>query len=198
MGGVGDTSLGGPEGDFPETVLDVVRLSSDAFCRAYWKPVYHYFRVAWRTSNVDAQDLAQAFFLRLSDPAVLAKYDPERAAFRTFLKGLLRHFALHHDEALGRLKRGGGRAAVPLDGLEVPDERTFERDWRHALIEDAVEEARRRVDPLKIRIFEAYYLAGETPTYDALAARFGLKAHDVQHALAEVRSEVRSRLEHGS
>ncbi|HYF00614.1 MAG TPA: hypothetical protein VEJ18_16960 [Planctomycetota bacterium] len=196
MGDVGDTSLGGERADFPETVLDVVRLSGDAFCRAYWKPVYHYFRVAWRKSNEDAKDLAQAFFLWLSDPAVLAKYDPQRAAFRTFLKSLLRHFAQHHDEAMGRLKRGGGRTAVPLDGLEVPDEQTFERDWRRALIEDAVEEVRGRLDGVKIRVFEAYYLSGDRPTYEALAARFGLKVHDVQHYLAEVRSEVRSRLEH--
>ena len=196
MSGVGDTSLGGSRADFPETVLDVVRLSSDAFCRAYWKPVYHYFRVAWRKSNEDAKDLAQAFFLWLSDPGVLAKYDSGRAAFRTFLKSLLRHFALHHDEAMGRLKRGGGRTAVPIDGLEVPDERTFERDWRRATIEDAVDEVRSRVAPLKVQVFEAYYLGGEKPTYDALAARFGLKAHDVQHYLAEVRSEIRTHLAH--
>lgn len=192
--GLGDTSLGGPGADFPETVLDVVKLPGDAFARAYWKPVYHYFRVAWRKSNEDAKDLAQAFFLWVADPAILAKYDPGRAAFRTFLKTLLRHFAQHHDEAMGRLKRGGGRTAVPLESLEVPDERTFERDWRRALIEDAVEEIRTRLDGLKLKIFEAYYLAGDRPTYDAVAARFGLKAHDVQHALAEVRSEIRSRL----
>jgi RNA polymerase sigma factor (sigma-70 family) len=193
--GVGDTSIGGPGAEFPETVLDVVRLSGDAFARAYWKPVYHYFRVAWRKSNEDAKDLAQAFFLWLGDPAILKKYDPQRAAFRTFLKTLLRHFAQHHDEAMGRLKRGGGRTAVPLEGIDVPDEGTFERDWRRALIEDAVEDIRPRLDGLKLKIFEAYYMSGGRPTYDEVAAKFGLKAHDVQHTLAEVRSEIRSRLE---
>jgi RNA polymerase sigma factor (sigma-70 family) len=195
MSGVGDTSLGGAGMEFPETVLDLVRQDRDAFCRLYWKPIYYYFRVAWRKSNEDAKDLAQAFFLWLSDPAVLAKFDPQRAAFRTFLKSLLKHFVLHEEEARTRLKRGGGRAAVPLSP-DIPDPAGFERDWRRALIEEAVDDVRSTLQGLKVQVFEQYYLSGDRPTYESLAARFGLKVHDVQHYLAEVRSHVRQRLDH--
>lgn len=217
---VGDTSLGGSRAEFPETVLDVVRRACDGspevqkpaleeFCRKYWKPVYFYFRVAWARSNEDAKDLAQAFFLWLSDPRVLKRFDPQRAGFRTFLKSLLRHFVQHHDEALGRLKRGGGRIVLPLDAeaaLLVPDLRTpgpadaFEADWRRSLIDQAVEDVRERLRSeargIKVELFEQYYLAGgaERPTYDALAKQFGLSVNDVQHYLADVRGEVRRQI----
>ena len=203
---VGDTSLGGSRSDFPETVLDVVRKAADGapdeFCRRYWKPVYHYFRVSWARSNEDAKDLAQAFFLWLSDPRVLKRYDPARAGFRTYLKSLLRHFVQHHDEALGRLKRGGGKIALPLDAdvaLQAPDRApgppdAFDADWRRGLLDDAVEAVRDRLQGPKVRVFEEYYLGGERPTYAALAARHGMSEHEVQHALREVRAEVRERI----
>jgi RNA polymerase sigma-70 factor (ECF subfamily) len=216
---VGDTSLGGARADFPETVLDVVRKACDVspdvqrlglgeLCRSYWKPAYHYFRVAWAKSNEDAKDLTQAFFLRLAEPDVLKKYDPRKASFRTFFKSLLRHFVQHHDEALGRLKRGGGRAIVPLEAA-VPDEgslpdpraedpeKAFETEWRKALIDAAVERVRTRLlaDPksTKFRVFEEYYLSEspERPTYEALGRRHGLSADVVQHHLSDVRSEIR-------
>ena len=212
---VGDTSLGGSRKEFPETVLDVVRRASDAspdvqrlgledLCRRYWKPAYHYFRVAWAKSNEDAKDLAQSFFVWIAEPGVLKRYDPERGGFRAFLKALLRHFVQHHDEALGRLKRGGGRAALPLNedvapALAGPDA-AFEADWRKALIDQAVEDTRERLRSeskgVKFQLFEAYYLVdgGERPTYDALARRFGLKPGEVQHYLADVRAEVRRQI----
>lgn len=214
---VGDTSLGGTRKDFPETVLDVVRRASDAspdvqrlgledLCKRYWKPAYHYFRVAWAKSNEDAKDLAQSFFVWIAEPGVLKRFDPRRGGFRAFLKALLRHFVQHHDEALGRLKRGGGRAILTLDpevAPAIPDPRArgpadaFEADWRKALIDQAVESVRERLRSeskgVKFELFEAYYLVDgqERPTYDALARKFGLKPGEVQHYLADVRAEVR-------
>ena len=53
----GDTSQGGPRPDFPDTAWDVVhgaaagsthvrRASLEELCQRYWKPLYHYLRVA--------------------------------------------------------------------------------------------------------------------------------------------------------
>ena len=209
---VGDTSLGGTRKDFPETVLDVVRRASDAspdvqrvgledLCRRYWKPAYHYFRVAWAKSNEDAKDLAQSFFVWIAGPGVLKRFDPSRGGFRAFLKSLLRHFVQHHDEALGRLKRGGGRVQLPLNeesagSLAGPDA-AFEADWRKGVIDQAVDEVRERLRKgdkgVKFDLFERYYLRGgsDRPTYEALGREFGLRAGEVQHYLADVRAEVR-------
>ena len=218
-----DTSIGGPSAHFAETAWGMVERARDAspqvrqlgleeLARKYWKPVYHYLRVAWAKSNEDAKDLAQAFFLWLADGRALDRYAPERASFRTFLKSLLRHFVQHHDEALDRLKRGGGQTLLriddddaPLAGLVAdprapsPDE-AFEREWRRALMARAVERVRRRLqsqgDDVKFRVFERYYLneSPEDPTYAAIAEDLRLKEGDVKHALADVREEVRKEI----
>lgn len=201
---IGDTSLGGSRAEFPETVLDEIRRAGegspaglDAICRKYWKPAYHYFRVAWSKSNEDAKDLAQAFFLWLSDPKILQRFEPGRAAFRTFFKSLLRHFVQHQDEAFARLKRGGGRLQVEFPDGPAPTpgpEDAFEAGWRRSIIDQAVADVGECLKSVKFRVFERYYLSGERPTYDALAKEFGLSANDVQHHLAEVRAEVRRRI----
>lgn len=222
-----DTSLGGSGVNFAETVWGLIERARDAsppvrqagldeLARKYWKPVYHYLRVAWAKSNDDAKDLTQAFFLWLTDREALARYAPERGSFRTFLKALLRHFVQHHDEALDRLKRGGGRVHLPLDAEESsltgvvadpkalsPDE-AFEREWKQTLISSAVEQVRRRLSAegsgVKFQVFEAYYLGGlagsaeERPTYAAVAARLGLKEGEVKHFLTDVREDVRNEI----
>jgi len=218
-----DTSLGGPGVHFAQTAWGMVERARDAspeirqggleeLAAAYWKPVYHYLRVAWAKSNEDAKDLAQAFFLWLTDRAALGRYEPGRGSFRTFLKALLRHFVQHHDEALDRLKRGGGKTLLRLDGEEslqdvvadpravTPDE-AFEREWRHGLMAVAVERVRRRLlgegAGVKFRVFEEYYLnAGpeERPTYAGVARRLGVKEGDVKHILTGVREEVRQEI----
>src|SRR2546421_521353 len=60
----------------------------------------------------------EAFFLSLREADTLQRYDSERAAFRTFLKALLRHFVADQEKALQRLKRGGGVRVMDLDGAQ--------------------------------------------------------------------------------
>ena len=219
-----DTSLGGPGVNFRETVWGTIERARDAspeirqagleeLARNYWKPVYRYLRVAWAKSNEDAKDLAQAFFLSLTDRNALERYAPERGSFRTFLKALLRHFVQHHDEALDRLKRGGGKVFVSLDPEEasltdvvadpkaVHPEEAFEREWRHALLSKAIERVRQRLvadgTGVKFSIFEAYYLNGSAesrPTYSGVAERLGVKEGDVKHYLEDVREDVRNEI----
>jgi RNA polymerase sigma-70 factor (ECF subfamily) len=225
-----DTSLGGAAVKFADTVWGMIERARDGspevrqagldeLARSYWKPVYHYLRVAWAKSNEDAKDLTQAFFLWLTDRQALARYAPERGSFRTFLKALLRHFVQHHDQALDRIKRGGGRVFIPLDQDDaslagiVPDPRAlspddaFEKEWRNTLMSAAVERVRRRLSAegsgVKFRVFEAYYLNGlnglhgqpdEKPTYTAVASRLGVKEGELKHYLTDVREDVRNEI----
>jgi RNA polymerase sigma-70 factor (ECF subfamily) len=219
-----DTSLGGRGVNFADTVWGTIERARDAspairqagleeLARSYWKPVYRYLRVAWAKSNEDAKDLTQAFFLWLTDRNALERYSAERGSFRTFLKALLRHFVQHHDEALERLKRGGGKVILSLDPEDAsltgvvadpkgqsPDE-VFEREWRHALMSKAVERVRRRLvaegTSVKFRVFEAYYLngnAGSRSTYTAVAGELGVKEGEVKHFLADVREDIRNEI----
>jgi RNA polymerase sigma-70 factor (ECF subfamily) len=216
----GETSLGGEQRAFPETLWEVVRRAGqrseeerkrglEDLARMYWKPVYCYFRLSWSRPNEECKDLVQAFFLWLFEGDALEKYDPAHGRFRAYLKSLLKHYVMHHDESMSRLKRGGGVALVPLDDgdrsledqladprFKDPDE-AFDRSWRTSILKRAIQSVRRRLESrgkaLQIDLFEAYDLvpAPERPTYRTLAERFGVKETDVHNALDRVREEIR-------
>jgi RNA polymerase sigma-70 factor (ECF subfamily) len=212
-----DTSLGGERREFPQTLWDVLCRARDSdagvrregleeLCRQYWKPVYRYVRVAWVKTNEDAKDLTQAFFLWLTQGETLSRYDPERASFRAYLKSLLKHFVQHQEDALGRLKRGGGLRILNLDGLQdlVADpssadpESIFDSAWRTALVADALVRVRERLQSqgrtLRLHVYEAYEFVdpAERPTYRDLARRFGITEKDVDNHLIALREEVRA------
>lgn len=216
--GIGDTSLGGSGPDFPKTAGDMIagardpssrvrRAAFEDLSRRYWKPVYTYVRLAWSKSNEDAKDLTQAFFLWLLEGDSIARYEQERAGFRTYLKMLLKSFVGHQDEAMSRLKRGGGIRIVALDVKDVlPDpgaadpERRFDQEWRRALIQSAVEQVRKQWSSadraVKFRAFELYDLLPPEgrPTYSEVAGQLGIKESDVRNHLFAVREAIRSEI----
>jgi RNA polymerase sigma factor (sigma-70 family) len=179
----------------------------ETLCRRYWKPIYCFLRRALRRDNESAKDLTQDFFLWLDQGEVLARFDPQAGAFSAFLKGLLRNFVRNHDGARRSLKRGGGRALVTLDGAErIEDtsapspEEAFDHAWVDALIEDATERVRQTLreegQTVRLQVFELYELAepNQQPTYVDLAARLGIKKHDVRNHLFATREKVRSEI----
>jgi RNA polymerase sigma-70 factor (ECF subfamily) len=204
-----ETTIGGAQKGFPQTVWGA---GLEALCRRYWKPVYDHIRQTWRKTNEDAKDLTQAFFLWLMEGKALQRFAPERGSFRVFLKSLLRHFVLHHEEAMHRLKRGGGvrfldlhHADAPLEDLvedpSAPDlEELFDRAWMKTILDHAVDRVRRRLETKggghKFRVFEEYDLSAsaEQPTYADLARRHGIKESDVSNYLFFVREEIRSEI----
>lgn len=219
----GETSLGGAGREFPKTAGEMLskvrdpstgvrRAGFEELSRRYWKPVYTYVRLAWAKTNEDAKDLSQAFFLWLLEGDSIARYEQERASFRTYLKLLLKRFVGHQEEAMSRLKRGGGVRIVPLeDGTAplkdlLPDpastdpERAFDRSWRSTLIQNAVDRVRRHwlADDraVKFRAFEQYDLCPPDgrPTYAEVAERLGLKETDVRNHLFAVREAIRSEI----
>ena len=60
-------------------------------CRTYWYPLYAFVRRKGNTPH-DAQDLTQAFFVRLLEKNYVAQSDRERGRFRTYLLTALKHF----------------------------------------------------------------------------------------------------------
>jgi DNA-directed RNA polymerase specialized sigma subunit, sigma24 homolog len=121
-----------------------------ALCQAYWFPVYSYAR-RMSASTADAQDLTQAFFAHLLEKAALAKADPERGRFRTFLLAALVNFLANERDKERAQKRGGGRPAIALDfttgesrhqiepAHDLTPDRLFERRWALALVEQVLE-----------------------------------------------------------
>jgi RNA polymerase sigma-70 factor (ECF subfamily) len=219
----GDTSSGGTTKDFSQTVPDLIRRvrhqapdirreALEELCRVYWKPVYCHLRRGWAKSNEDAKDLTQAFLLWLVEGNALTRYTPDRSALRTYLKSLLKHFVQNHDEALKRLKRGGGAHVANLNveagGLEgiladpqgMDPESVFDRVWKVDLIQRAValvsKQFQAQGKALQFRVFEEYRRkeSGEKPTYAALAESYGLKESDITNYLFAVRVAIRTEI----
>jgi len=117
MGGIGGSSPHHVGADLPPAGHheEARRAGLEDLIRRYWKPTYRYIRAAWAKSSEDAKDLTQAFFLWTMEKDVLSRFQPQRGGLRIYIKFMLRNFVRNQDEALRRLKRGGGVRLLPLD-----------------------------------------------------------------------------------
>lgn len=194
---------------------DVRARALEAFATAYWTPVSRYIRFKWRLDAERAADLTQEFFARTLENDALARFDPARARFRTYVRLLVDGFVSNVRKADHRLKRGGGAEAVPLeetlaDGqvrsheppvVEDHDE-VFYREWVRALFEGAVDdlraEAEARGRDVPFEVFRRYDLADlrgeEQPSYADVAAALGLTVATVTNHLAAMRRLLRARV----
>jgi len=204
---------------FPDTRVSIVealaaddpdrrRRALDLLVSAYRAPVLDALRWRWNLDEPDAEDLTQAFFATALEKDWLARFDPSRARFRTFLRLCAERFVANRMTAAGRLKRGGGRDVVPFDegvlaslpGADDPTEARFRAEWVRSVFTLAVEalreEALRRGRPVHLALFEAYDLCGagdgERPSYAALARSHGLTETQVLNHLAWARRRMRA------
>jgi len=209
---------------FPETRRSVVLAVRSAnpeersralggLVEAYWRPVFRHIRSRWREDEEDARDLAQGFFTAALEKGWLARFDPERGKFRTYLLTCLDGHVAREKRAARRLKRGGDATFVPLettgeDGetrdLPLPDgtdlEAEFQREWARSLFSLAVESLRARCagtgKEVAFALFERYDIEGadapERPSYAELAAEHGLPVTQVTNHLHWARRELRA------
>jgi RNA polymerase sigma factor (sigma-70 family) len=201
-----DTLMGGTNARFPDTHPSAIsaaisddasrrRPGQEAIVAAYWKPVYRYIRIRWRSSNEDAKDLTQSFFAAAIEKASFDSYDATKGTFRTFLRVCLDRF-LANDRKFGlRQKRSAEFVEVDeIAGAQSPDE-FFEREWTRGVFEDAVNELRRNLESRGraacFAVFERYDLAEEPASYDQLAREFAISTTTVTNYLAAARRELR-------
>jgi RNA polymerase sigma-70 factor (ECF subfamily) len=182
----------------------------EQLCRAYWYPLYAYLRRRGYSAE-NAQDLTQEFFQRLLTSDWIARADQTKGRFRTFLLCGLQNFLGNEWQKAGRLKRGGGRTFVALDGLEAEEryrvepvdvasaDKLFERRWALTLLETVLQrleseqpgpEARDRFAALR------QVLVGEPSDegYAALARRFAVRENTVKSWVHRLRARYRELL----
>jgi len=156
----------------------------DAVVRLYWHPVAAYVRLRWPAVGDDADDVAQSFFTAALDGMYLARFDPARARFRTFLRLCVDRHAMNYLAHEGRQKRGGHDTHISLDALEIAAEsdvhgtadRLFRDAWVQHLFSIAI-----------VRLRETLTASGRQQHYDVFAA-YDLAPGDARptyHALAE-------------
>ena len=178
--------------------------------RTYWYPLYAYMRRRGYGEQ-DAEDLVQAFCLHLQEKHALAKADPQRGKFRTFLLSSLQNFLANENERARAQKRGGGRELIRLDAEEanaryqlepahsVTPETIFERRWAHALLEQTVSGLRADfITRGKERLFDGLssFLTSELReiSYQTAADQLGLPLSAIKTTVHRLRRDYRSRL----
>lgn len=203
-----DTAIGGPLGRFPTTQLSLLDaattgLANEALDRVialYWKPVYRFIRIKFRKNNEDAKDLTQSFFTTALQRDFFARFDPSKAAFRTYLRMAVERFAANQHAAEHRQKRGGDVEFVPVDDQAITSEsadQAYEREWQRQLFALAIDDLRAHCErsgkQIQLQIFDAYDLAeGDRPSYAELAARHHIPESSVTNHLAWARRTLRA------
>lgn len=208
---------------FPATHLSLVRRAGsgdvdtragaeEALAAVYWAPIYAHVRLAHRQEPADAEDLTQGFFAHALQRGLFARYDPERARFRTYVRCCVDSYVANALQAERRLKRGGAAAFVSIEAAEIegrltsdalsgaPDaDAAFQREWIRSVLANAVLRLRERYRDAgrieQLTLFERYDLADSDdarPTYAELAAEHGIRVTQVTNWLAAVRRDFRA------
>ncbi|HEY5912441.1 MAG TPA: sigma-70 family RNA polymerase sigma factor [Verrucomicrobiae bacterium] len=121
----------------------------EELCRVYWFPLYAFARRSG-SSPADAEDLTQAFFARLLEHNFVARADPAKGRFRTFLLTLFKRFLVNEWHREHTRKRGGFQPVVSIEThlaesrlgaepahTEQPDV-LFERHWAMTLLDQVM------------------------------------------------------------
>jgi RNA polymerase sigma-70 factor (ECF subfamily) len=140
----------------------------EKLCRTYWWPLYGYVRRQGYTPE-EAQDLTQGFFALLLERKDLDAVRREKGRLRSYLLTSLKNFIAKARRRELTVKRGEGRALVPLEellareraDLEPADtlsaDRIYERRWALTLLEQVLG-----------RLGEEYRAAGTAPLFEQL------------------------------
>jgi DNA-directed RNA polymerase specialized sigma24 family protein len=137
--------------------------------------------------------------------STLARFDSTRASFRTYVRMCVDGFVANDNQAVTRLKRGGGHDLVPLEvdaiERELPADpgpsmdELFHREWQRQMFTLGVDDLRRLArdtgKDIPFRVFEAHDLADDPPSYAELARRFDLSDSTITNHLAWARRELR-------
>ncbi len=217
-----ETSLGGPSRAFPSTSWGLVLRAGDPgdpayresladVVRRYWKPVYGYIRALRGRGVEDAKDLTQEFFARLLEKGLVERADPQRGNFRGLLKRSAHNFVIDAGRREHARRPPSGVLVLPFDECRDeenvradrdPDE-VFADEWSRAVLAEAMEELRRRLQQRGIEgyyeVFRAYCFPeandssdAQAATYRDVAERLGLSEAGVRKRLARCRTELRA------
>lgn len=180
-------------------------------CRRYWYPLYVFVRRQGRTHH-EAEDCTQEFLSRLLATDGIARAQPERGRFRTFLLSALRNFLTNEWHRTQAAKRGGGELPLSLDGQEadrrfvqepadsgLTPEQAFDRAWAHDMIEAAVAALRTEYEKggrgaLFRALTPLLWSQNHPESFAQLAARLDMKEQAFTVALHRLRRRIGERL----
>lgn len=184
--------------DFPPThwtlIVEATGPRRDAalaqIYRIYWTPLCTQARRLGVSAD-DVEDAVQEFLVALFGSGSLGRADPQAGRFRSYLIGALRNHLGNIRARLHAQKRGGGVAAIPLEGVDAPapvDEREFDAEWARALVGEALRRfhAEHGGDPLCAQV-----LGEEAGSFGAAAAQLGITPAAVKSRVFRLRQRFR-------
>lgn len=196
---------------------EVARNALEQLCAGYWPPLYAYARGRGYPTH-DAQDLTQSFFAFLLAQKIYEQTDRARGKFRAFLLASFKNFLADARDHTHALKRGGGRALIPLEEAKTgraealfqthagggettsPEDRLFERTWAETVLSAALEmvAAAYREDGKEV-LFEQlkmFLVAGAAPlpSYAELATQLNIGESTLRSHVTRLRARYREAL----
>jgi RNA polymerase sigma factor (sigma-70 family) len=174
------------------------------FFNVYWKLIYGVARKAGLT-DAEAQDVVQETLISVAKHMPAFKYDPSIGSFRAWLLNMTRWRIVNQfrrrQPVVERAPKNEGTSrtdtieAAPDMSLDL--EAAWQAEWETNLMNAAMENLRRRIEPQRLQIFD-FYVNKEWPP-EKVAERFGVSidlVYQVKHRVTEaIRAEI-SRLEH--
>jgi RNA polymerase sigma-70 factor (ECF subfamily) len=140
----------------------------EKLCRTYWWPLYGFVRRNGYGPE-EAQDLTQGFFALFLERRDIDVVRQEKGRLRSYLLVSLKNFLAKARRRELTMKRGEGRALVPLDELlarehadlepadSLSPDRIYERRWALTLL-----------DQVLTRLESEYSSAGNAKLFDCL------------------------------
>ncbi|HSQ57733.1 MAG TPA: sigma factor, partial [Gemmata sp.] len=178
--------------------------------RAYWYPVYAFFRRKTGAAD-EADDLTQGLFTHLLEGNALAAVDPSRGRFRSYLIACCDHYFLNERERRAARKRGGGVAPLSFDlstaeeryRIEPADhltpERVYARTWALDLLDATLHELEADYSKdgnaaLFQQLKPTLTASGDAPAYAEVAAACDMTVPAVKKAAQRLRERYRDTL----
>ncbi|MFO0893222.1 MAG: sigma-70 family RNA polymerase sigma factor [Isosphaeraceae bacterium] len=181
------------EGQFPDTQWSLVlragreenprtREALNTLCERYWYPIYAFIR---RKGNDPEQalDLTQQYFFQLLNKGALARVDPTRGRFRSFLRKDCDNFLRDDHRRKTARMRHPGTSILSIDAataegrylVEPAHDETaeviFERNWARTLLERVLDSLRQK-----------YGKSGESLRFEHLRMVLLEPGHEVPYA----------------
>lgn len=163
------------------------------FFDTYWKLIYGAARTAGLTQD-EAQDVVQETMLAAAKHLPNFRYDPAIGSFKTWLLNMTRWRIADQF----RKRAPSGPAPAPCSSTQtallesLPDpaansEAVWETQWQANLLEAAMANVRRRIDPQKFQLFDLYVNRNWPP--EKVARTLGVTANQVylaKHRIIEL------------
>jgi RNA polymerase sigma factor (sigma-70 family) len=159
-------------------------------CQLYWYPLYIFARRRGHPPEV-AEDLTQGFFLHVVEHRALTSIDRLKGKFRSFLLASFQNHLSDQIDRTHRLKRGGNKEFVRLDGEEAEEryqlepvefltpEIIFDARWAMTVLGESLKQLR-----------QEYATAGKASTFDTLKAFLGPTNTTAPPSYAEVANRL--------